>query len=147
MATICRAVDVERADWEALYRGYATFYRVPMTDRILSSVWAWLNDPDHEVEGFVAVADNRPVGLVHYRAFARPLAGETGLYMDDLFVHPDARGAGHGRALIEAVAGQARMRNVKLIRWITADDNHRARALYDTLATATRWFTYDMAVT
>jgi hypothetical protein len=31
-----------------------------------------------------------------------------------------------------------------VIRWITADDNYRARAKYDQLASRTPWITYDM---
>ncbi len=31
------------------------------------------------------------------------------------------------------------------MRWITADDNHRARSKYDKHATRTSWITYDMA--
>ncbi len=33
------------------------------------------------------------------------------------------------------------------MRWITADDNHRARSKYDKYATRTSWITYDMAPT
>jgi len=31
------------------------------------------------------------------------------------------------------------------VRWITADDNYRAQALYDKVATRTHWVTYDAA--
>ena len=33
-----------------------------------------------------------------------------------------------------------------MIRWTTADDNYRARAVYDELATRTTWITYDMSI-
>jgi hypothetical protein len=32
-----------------------------------------------------------------------------------------------------------------VVRWTTADDNYRARAVYDQLATRTTWITYDMS--
>jgi hypothetical protein len=32
-----------------------------------------------------------------------------------------------------------------VVRWITADDNHPAQALYDQVATRTHWVTYDAA--
>jgi hypothetical protein len=32
-----------------------------------------------------------------------------------------------------------------VVTWITAADNHVARSLYDRLAEAKRWVTYDMA--
>ena len=35
-------------------------------------------------------------------------------------------------------------RGWSIVRWTTADDNYRARAVYDELATRTTWITYDM---
>ena len=32
-----------------------------------------------------------------------------------------------------------------VVRWITAEDNYRARGLYDKVAQRTSWLTYDMA--
>ncbi|MEZ5904402.1 MAG: GNAT family N-acetyltransferase [Geminicoccaceae bacterium] len=56
------------------------------------------------------------------------------------------RAKGIGRALIEAVALTARERGWSLVRWVTADDNYRARALYDRLAVKTTWNLYELAV-
>ena len=68
-------------------------------------VWGWLHDPAHEVEGLVALASGAgPVGIAHFRPFARPLAASIGGFLDDLFVAPEARGSGAAQALIEAVA-------------------------------------------
>lgn len=131
--------------WRRLYRGYADFYRVPMTDEHLGLVWDWIHDAMHEVDALVARDESGAiVGLAHFRPFARPLAGATGLFLDDLFVDPAARGQAVGALLIEAVADEARRRGCTLVRWITADDNHRARTLYDRLATRTMWVTYDL---
>ena len=49
-------------------------------------------------------------------------------------------------ALFEAMRALARERGWPAIRWTTADDNYRARAVYDQLATRTTWLTYDMTV-
>ena len=43
----------DKKDWEKLYRGYADFYKVEMNDKILSTVWDWLQDKDHVVSGLV----------------------------------------------------------------------------------------------
>lgn len=139
----------DRAAWRGLYKAYADFYGVPMPDERLDMVWGWIFDPAHEVECFVArdgSGDNAGaiVGLTHYRPFARPLAGATGLFLDDLFVDPAARGGQIGARLIEAVEQEAQKRGATVVRWITADDNHRARVLYDRLATRTMWVTYDL---
>ncbi len=43
----------------------------------------------------------------------------------------------------DRVAGDAATQGRSVVRWITAEDNHLARTLYDTMADATRWVTYD----
>jgi len=136
----------DRPEWERLYRAYAAFYKVPMTDEILETVWTWIHDPKAEVSGFVAARPEtgKLVGLTHYRKFSRPLKGSVGLFLDDLFTDPEARGGGVGRKLIDGVADVARRQNMTLVRWITADDNHQARMLYDQVADRTMWVTYDL---
>ncbi len=143
--TVVSPDTAHRADWERLYAGYAEFYRVLQTPEMRERVWSWINDPQHEVECLLAVDDaDAPVGLAHFRAFARPLAASTGGYLDDLFVEPGARGSGAARALIAALAEVARERGWTVIRWITAEDNYRARTLYDRVAARTPWVTYDL---
>ncbi len=136
-----------RPDWEALYAGYAAFYRVTQTPAMRERVWGWIMDPAHEVKAFVAEdTPGHAIGLAHYRPFARPLAAATGGFLDDLFVAPGHRGARIADALIEAVAEEGRRRGWSVIRWITADDNYRGRGVYDRLATRTMWITYDKAL-
>lgn len=134
----------DRTGWDRLYQGYADFYRVSQTEAMRDRVWDWLHDPDHEVSGMVAEAGGTLVGLAHYRPYARPLSASTGGFLDDLFVAPDARGSGAGEALIGAVKAEGRRQGWTVIRWITAEDNYRARARYDRLATRTQWVTYDI---
>ena len=84
------------------------------------------------------------VGLAHFRPFARPLSASTGMYLDDLFVDPEHRGSGAARLLLAGLARVAADRGWTLTRWITRDDNYRARGLYDQVAARTDWITYDM---
>jgi GNAT superfamily N-acetyltransferase len=65
-------------------------------------------------------------------------------FLDDLFVVPEARGSGVAKRLLEAVAAEAAARGWAKVRWITAEDNAPARALYDQVATRTAWVTYEM---
>lgn len=141
---IRKPVAADRAAWGVLYAGYADFYGVEQTEAMRERVWGWIGDPAHETEALVAESDGKLVGLAHFRAFARPLAASTGGFLDDLFVDPSARGSGAARALIEALADEGRARDWTMLRWITAEDNARARALYDKMAVATRWVTYDL---
>lgn len=142
---IIRPIEpADRTAWDALYAGYADFYGVPQTAEMRARVWGWIFDPDHEVSGIVADVDGTLVGFAHIRAFARPLAAATGLFLDDLFVAPEARGSGAAPALLSEVKSIAAREGHVVVRWITADDNHRARTLYDRHAKATHWVTYDM---
>ncbi|MBW8268096.1 GNAT family N-acetyltransferase [Caldovatus aquaticus] len=134
-----------RADWERLYAGYAAFYKTAQTPEMRARVWSWIRDPAHEVKALIAeTAEGRAVGLAHYRPFARPLSASVGGFLDDLFVEEAHRGRGIAEALIAAVAEIGCARGWSLIRWITADDNYRARSVYDRLATRTFWITYDL---
>ena len=142
---IIRAVmAADHAAWQQLYAGYAAFYGVTQTDEMRAVVWGWLMDADHGTEGLVAELDGVVVGLAHYRAFARPLSASVGGFLDDLFVSAEARGSGAAEALVEGVAEIGRARGWTLIRWITAEDNYRARGLYDRVAEKAKWVTYDI---
>jgi GNAT superfamily N-acetyltransferase len=73
------------------------------------------------------------------------LSARTATLMNDLFVVPEARGAGVGRALIEASLAIARERGDAQLQWATAPDNHTAQRLYDsTGAERTTWIEYEL---
>lgn len=133
-----------RPRWEELFAGYATFYNVAQTPAMRAVVWGWLMDPAHEVQGLVALADGKVVGLVHYRPFARPLRAVGGIYADDLFVDPACRGQRIADALLLAVKAIAQQQGHSVVRWMTADNNYRARGVYDRLGTRTMWLTYEI---
>lgn len=135
------AAERDRERWAELYRGYCAFYEVPVPD--LDHLWQRLTTGG-ELECFVAELDGEVVGLAHVRAFARPLEGDTAGFLDDLFVDPTRRGSGAGAALLEHLRSLADERGWGVVTWITAADNHLARGLYDRLAEAQQWVTYDM---
>ena len=139
-------VPEDQTRWRQLYAAYAEFYAASQTVEQTDRVWAWLMDPQHEVEGLVVHdAAGSLVGLAHVRAFSRPLSATVGGFLDDLFVDPQARGTGAVDALLDALRARARERGWSVVRWITAQDNDRARGKYDQVASATTWVTYDLA--
>jgi len=128
--------------WCELYRGYAKFYEVPMPDTTLDTVWGWLHDADHPSCGLLASLHDQAIGLAHFRDMPSPLRGSTVGFLDDLFVSPDYRGSGAVNALLTELTVIGKQRDWPLIRWITRDNNYRARAFYDRNATRTDWVTY-----
>lgn len=144
---VSKPIEADRAQWEALYRAYAKFYKVGMDAHILSTVWQWIQDADNPFYCLVAKdLQGNLTGLMHFRAMPSPLRGTHVGFLDDLFVRPDARGAGVVHALYTALDTAAITHGWPLIRWITADNNYRARSVYDSLSQRTHWVTYQMDI-
>ena len=134
----------DKAEWQALYSGYATFYKRVLTDEIADAVWSWIHNPTHEMEALVAELEGKIVGLAHFRRMPSPLRGADVGFLDDLFVDPAMRGKGIAPALLRQLKTVAAERKWELIRWLTADNNYRARALYDQHAAKAIWNVYEM---
>ena len=137
------AADEQR--WRHLYRQFAEHYTVAVRSEHQDLIWSWITDPAHPLSCLLAV-DSAGVaqGLAHYRPFTRPLAGSVGCFLDDLLVDTEARGSAVADALLHGLRQLASDNGWTVVRWITADDNHRARSVYDAFATRTMWVTYDM---
>ena len=41
----------DKENWIKLYCGYAKFYKVPMKQEILDTLWSWIHDENHVVNG------------------------------------------------------------------------------------------------
>jgi len=131
--------------WRGLYQGYADFYRVALTDDGVATTWGWLMDAGHQCTGLVATHEDLLIGLAHFRGMPSPLRGQIIGFLDDLFVVADYRSSGAATALIEATKQHAAGAGWGVVRWITRENNYRARGLYDKLAQKTDWTLYEMA--
>ena len=81
----------------------------------------------------VAEHEGAVVGYALYCASYEPVYAARGLYLSDLFVDPDVRRHGMGRALMTAVAGEARRRGATFVGWVSRAWNTEAQAFYRTL--------------
>jgi GNAT superfamily N-acetyltransferase len=68
---------------------------------------------------------------------------ESVCYLQDLFVDPALRGRGIARALIEAVADEARSAGAARLYWLTHEHNATARRLYDAVGAFHGFLRYD----
>lgn len=135
----------DRQAWQRLFTAYGVFYETQFTDDVIAAVWTLLLEPGSGVDALVAEHDGTVVGFAHYRSHPDTFTGGRDWFLDDLYVDPDARGAGHASALIEHLADLARSTGpAGTLRWITAADNERAQRVYDRIATKTTWVTYEM---
>ena len=134
----------DKEQWQELYKGYANFYKVEMNNQILETVWSWLHDKNHELNGIVFEIDENIVALAHYRRMPRPLKGKDVGFLDDLFVEPIHRGKKIGEQLLNELKKISKSKGWDLIRWITRNDNLRAKNLYDRIADKTQWDLYEL---
>ena len=131
----------DRAQWEVLARGYKEFYATPVGDAEYATAWQRLLAQDG-VHGLGAYRDDRLVGIAHY-LFHASVWASSNCYLQDLFTLPSARGRGVARALIDAVAEQARVEGAARYYWLTQAQNATARALYDKVASHAGFIRYD----
>jgi GNAT superfamily N-acetyltransferase len=74
---------------------------------------------------------------------------KPGIYLEDLFVRPQFRGAGVGRALLDAVEQRARERGCGRLEWSVLDWNTRAKSFYEEFGAGPRggWTVYRKSLT
>ena len=134
----------DKENWKKLYKGYANFYKSAINERILDTVWSWLMDKNHEVKGIVYEIDGNLTGLAHYRAMPRPLRGKYIGFLDDLYVDPAYRNQKIGQKLMNKIKIISKLEKWDLVRWITRQDNIKAKSLYDKISQKTDWEVYEM---
>lgn len=136
-----RALD--EADWRRLWTGYLAFYQTAVPEEVYRTTFArLLSGEPNEFRGLVAERDERLIGLTHYLYHRHCWRIEDVVYLQDLYVDPEARGSGAGRALIEAVYAAADAAGCPTVYWLTQDFNAPARRLYDRVATLTPFIKY-----
>ena len=140
--TVRRVRADERAAWEPLWKGYQTFYEVALSDEITTTTWSRLHDPAEPMFVLGAYLGGKLVGIVHSLYHRSCWTIGNYCYLQDLFVAEEARGHGIGRALIEAVASEARAGGASRVYWLTQEANTTARALYDRVAKRSGFIQY-----
>ncbi len=142
--TIRPLASSDRAEWQRMWKGYLGFYRTRLDAEMLALAFErLLADRYGEFSGLLAEADGRPAGLAHYLFHRHGWRREKVCYLQDLWVEPGFRGRGIGRHLIEAVYGCADADGSPAVWWLTAEDNHQARRLYDRVGRKSPFIRYD----
>jgi GNAT superfamily N-acetyltransferase len=114
-----------------LIRDLATYEREPdavvATEEGLREV---LFGAKPSAEVLLALENAEPVGFAVYFYNFSTWLGRPGLYLEDLFVRPEKRGKGYGRALLERLAQIARERGCGRMEWAVLDWNDPAIQFY-----------------
>ena len=134
----------DKEKWAKLYNGYADFYKVSINTGILNTLWNWIHDKNHVVNGICFELNNEIVGIAHYRTMPRPIKGQYIGFLDDLFVKPEMRGQKIAQKLINHLKSLSKVNNWDGIRWITHSSNENAKKLYDKIANNTGFELYEL---
>jgi GNAT superfamily N-acetyltransferase len=132
----------DRAAWEPLWQGYLTFYETVLSPETTDTTWTRFHDAEEPMFALGAFRDGRLVGITHYLFHRSGWSIHDSCYLQDLFVAPDARGHGIGRALIAAVVEKAREAGSERLYWHTHETNRTARGLYDKVAVLSGFIQY-----
>ncbi len=84
-------------------------------------------------EVLLAFANEEPIGFAVYFFNFSTWLGRPGLYLEDLFVRPEVRGHGYGRALLQRLAQIAQDRGCGRMEWAVLNWNEPAIQFYNKL--------------
>ena len=141
-----RSIKIEdKDDWKALFQMYADFYKVKINENTVTIVWQWLHTSEHELQGLVGEINSKVIAFAHFRRMPSPLRGKDIGFLDDLYVHPDFRGQKIGEKLIKQLKQISKDKRWNLVRWITRDNNIRAKKVYDKISNKTNWDVYELS--
>lgn len=117
-----------------LIRGLAEYEREP--NAVVATEQDLLRDgfgPEPKYRCLIADWDGKPAGFAFFFFNYSTGLGRPGLYLEDLFVWPDLRGKGIGKALLQKLAQIAVDENCYGMRWQVLEWNEPALKFYDTL--------------
>jgi len=120
-----------------LIRGLAEYERLAhechaTEERVRESIFG----PRPDAEVVIAEVDGRPGGFALFFHNYSTFLARRGLYLEDLFVYPEFRGRGVGRALLAHLARLAVERRCGRLEWWVLDWNEPAIGFYKSLGAA-----------
>jgi GNAT superfamily N-acetyltransferase len=96
-------VAADKTAWLPLWAGYLEFYQASLPPDVTEATFSRLTGADEDIFGLVAEQDGRVIGIAHCIVHRSTWARGKYVYLNDLFVTPDVRSSGAGRALIETI--------------------------------------------
>jgi len=91
---------------------------------------ATLFGEDSKTEALICEIDGRIAGYAVFFTSYSTWLGRSGIYMEDLYISPDFRGKGAGKALLKTVARHAVERRCGRLEWSVLDWNQPAIDFY-----------------
>lgn len=107
-------------------------------DATEAGIAAALFSPSPRIFCDIVEADGAPVGFALWYYSFSTFRGRHGIYLEDLFVRPEARGFGAGKALLRALARRCLDENLARLEWSVLDWNQPAIVFYDGLGATSK---------
>jgi GNAT superfamily N-acetyltransferase len=143
MVSVRPVMASDEQAWLKLFRDYVVFYKTTVPEEVIAETWRRLLNREDNMMALTALDDSGKIVGIAALVFHRSTWARTWYcYLEDLFVAPEARGLGVGRALIEAVYAEADRRGAERVYWATQEGNATARKLYDRIGTLTEFVQY-----
>jgi GNAT superfamily N-acetyltransferase len=122
--------DSDFFPWLSLYEAYTAARGAALTEQKALLLWTWLSDPAHVESALVAVDDDGSVlGLAHFHTFPRPLEGDSGVFIDALYLGADVHDHSVGERLLDAVRSYAASHGAGVVRWTKSEGEQLPAAL------------------
>ena len=142
-----RAIEEKDKDqWLKLWAGYLEFYKSSISPEQTELTWKRLVNNEQKMFGFVAESEEGVIGFTHCLFRPSTWTETDYCYLEDLFVDPNIRGKGIGRALMEKVIELAKEKNSKRVYWTTQEFNKTARILYDSITPVSEFVQYRLPI-
>ncbi len=136
------ALADDEAVWRKLWRGYCAFYEAQVSDDVTAHTWGRIIDPSSPVKCIFAERNGEVIGFANYIVHENTWEMHPLCYLEDLFVAPEARGSGAGKALIQWLKDAMPEQGWARLYWMTHKDNATARRLYDSFTRADDFVRY-----
>lgn len=140
--TVRRIRPEDEMVWRELWAGYLAFYETTLPDVVTDSTWARIISTDETFQAIVAELEGAVIGFANVVLHDFTWSDRPAGLLHDLFVQPEIRGSGAGRALIRHVIDQGKREGWNRVYWMTKEDNDVARRLYDTFVPADGFVRY-----
>ena len=131
--------------WEAMWHHYVGPSAAAGNTIDPTATFARLANPEINLHGIAALTE-QAVGFAHFYYHASTWSAAENCCLQDLYVAPSARRQKIGRALVEAVAAEAKKRGCSVLHWRTRESNASAHALYSQFAERTEFLSYRLAL-